>query len=344
MSPASHRDRSSDPDTRSGASCDQPARRARRMRARARATAPIRTRARTDAAHSAGMRPGCLRTSSTSVCHAASGSSASQRKGSATTLAYASRRCSSAVRVAIARWTRPPLVRGVARSATPSPATATRARGTSAMRAPARRARTPRSRPSSAPARAGSIPPISRQLSLRIRMPRTSAPSTSSTASCWPWSSSPSASPTVRPSRVTLTPRETMVDRSSQRTSLGATKATEGDSSRAPARRLSASRSGAVSWASSQIASPSTRRAAIAVASANRVRAGAVMTDSAGAAAAISAMTGSSPQMTMVRASTGRDCASTAASVRRRWNAAGARPSGRTTRRAWTRPGMTSSA
>ena len=37
-----------------------------------------------------------------------------------------------------------------------------------------------------------------------------------------------------RPSRVTLTPRETIVERSSQRTSLGATKATEGDSSRAP--------------------------------------------------------------------------------------------------------------
>src|SRR4051794_38094876 len=65
------------------------------------------------------------------------------------------------------------------------------------------------------------------------------------------------------------------------------------------------------------------------------------MTDSAGADDAASATSGSSPQTTIVSASTSRDWAPSAASVLRRWNAAGVRPSGRTTRIACTRPGMT---
>ena len=252
----------------------------------------------------------------------------------------------AAVRVAIARWTRPPLVRGVARSATPSPATATRARGTSATRAPASRARTPRSRPSSAPARAGSSPAeLAPRLSLRTRMPRTSAPSTSSRTSCWPWSSSPSASPTARPSRVTLTPERDDRGAVVPAHELGGD---EGDRGRELER---AGEVGERIRLRRRVLGEQPDRVAVDAPSGDR---GGLREPGArgrrddrfgrGRDAATSATTGSSPQTTMVRASTGRDCAATAASVRRRWNAAGARPSGRTTRIAWTRPGMTSSA
>ena len=63
----------------------------------------------------------------------------------------------------------------------------------------------------------------------------------------------------MRPNRVMLTPSETISVRSSQRTSFGATNATDGDSSSAPASRASASGSGAVSCASSHSAPSSLR-------------------------------------------------------------------------------------
>ena len=167
--------------------------------ARPTAAAPSRP---TAAPHSGTTSPGCLRTICSTVRHSATGRIASHRNGTASGGAYASRRCSCAVRDANARRRRRAAVqRRRAARRRRRRTTATSAVGTSSTRAPVRRARTPRSSPSSAPASARSMPPSSRHASVRARTPRMSEPSTSSRASCWPWSSSASARPTVRPKR-----------------------------------------------------------------------------------------------------------------------------------------------
>ena len=191
------------------------------------------TRARSD-------RAPCAR-AARSDRHSASGRSVSQMKRharrsgaydqSAVQLRPRARRTPGATAAAVTRR------RAARRRRRPRPR---RARaGTSATRAPDRRARTPRSRPSSAPASAGSSPPSSRQASLRTRMPRTSAPSTSSTAVVLALVEfAVGESDRAAEAGSSLTPSDTISERSSQRTSLGATNATEGDSSSAPARRL----------------------------------------------------------------------------------------------------------
>src|SRR6478752_1496856 len=97
-----------------------------------------------------------------------------------------------------------------------------------------------------------------------------------------------------------LVPSETISVRSSHRTGLGATYATDGPSSSAPTRRARASGSGAVSCARIHTASPEIRSVAIAVAAAKLVEAGAVITDSAPDAAATAATPASSPHTTIV--------------------------------------------
>ncbi len=163
-----------------------------------------------------------------------------------------------------------------------------------------------------------------------------SAPRASSSVSCCPWSSSPSASPMLRPRRVIVTPSERMRVWSRQETSLGATIAAEGraralpragrappDRGRCPAREPHG-----VALETGGSPAPGRPRTA------SRARG---ETPSAPEAATSALVSASRPHRMIVRASTGRVWARRAISVRVRCVDADVRPSGRTTRRAWTR-------
>ncbi|WP_223848970.1 hypothetical protein [Microbacterium hominis] len=140
--------------------------------------------------------------------------------------------------------------------------------------------------------------------------------------------------PDRAPPWVRETPRETMRSLSSARTSFGAAKATDGEVSSAPRRRMRASGAGVVSWARIHTASPSSRRLARSRASAKEVPRSAVMTPSAPDSPAIRCSSRSpacTPQSTIVSLSTGRDCAASADRTRSRRMSVATRASGRTT-------------
>ncbi len=333
--PSSSRRRSCAGVTRRGAILAQVEERKERIRARERATAPNRTMAVSAAPHSGDTASGRLPTRWVRERQSARGRKVSQCRGTATVGAYARRRCSCARRVTKARRDRP-----VGSAAGPSGAAETLAAGARTTRPPPSRARTPRSRPSSAPARAGSGRRASRT-SPRISRPRMSAPRASSIRSCCPWSNSPAASSTARPNVVMLTPRDTISRSLSVATSFGATIAADGERSSMPVRRSSARGWGAVSCARIQIAEPSRMRGrARSMASAKEVEGRASMMPSTVAATApLSRAVAASPHMISVTAAGGRVWARTASSVRRSW--ARAEGPGRATMRAWTRAGMT---